>query len=267
MTDSEHPFTSEYSQPRRKHNFLVATALRALGSSSFEGGELDNPAGVIRVLSAHSSAYLVPINSEATNYCLIDAGMDKKAKQILAELALKDLGADAVKAILLTHGHTDHTSGIRAFPEADVYVGQPDDDFVAGRTQGDGPVGRLIGTRADLAIVNPDKLHVLKDAQQVIAIGDKMVQVFAVPGHTRGSVVCVIDNALYAGDALTFNTKGAVNKPPAPVSHDVGMAVASLKRLVGTLDTKGIASDITTVIPSHSGQGSFDAVRKFVSQS
>ncbi len=272
MENSDHSFTSEFGQPKRKHNFLIGAALHVMGSSPFEGGEIEGANGVIRVLSSHSSAYLVPTNVEQTEYFLIDAGMDKKAKQIRAELALRNLGADAVKAVCLTHGHTDHANGVAAFPGADIYIGQPDDNFMHGKVNGDGPleqvlgpIERALGKRKSLAIA--DKLHILNEDEQTIVIGNKTIQAFAVPGHTRGNRVFVVDGILFAGDALTFNAKGEVNKPPFPVSHDVEMASRSLKRLVGTFDIKGIASDIQTVLPSHSGEGSFDAIRKFASRS
>src|ERR1700693_1580071 len=47
---------------------------------------------------------------------LIDAGNDKTGKAILAELSRQHLGPEAVKYILLTHGHPDHTAAIHVFP-------------------------------------------------------------------------------------------------------------------------------------------------------
>src|SRR5271157_5259374 len=49
---------------------------------------------------------------------LIDAGNDPTGKAILAELAKRNLGPAAVKAIFLTHGHRDHIAAAPLFPDA-----------------------------------------------------------------------------------------------------------------------------------------------------
>src|SRR5258708_21560259 len=51
---------------------------------------------------------------------LVDAGYDKAGKAILDELARRHLTPDAVAAILLTHSHPDHISGLDLFPNAEV---------------------------------------------------------------------------------------------------------------------------------------------------
>ena len=56
------------------------------------------------------SMAVVPIGTGEV--ALIDAGNDSSGKAILAELTRRGLGPSAVKGILLTHGHPDHTAGI-----------------------------------------------------------------------------------------------------------------------------------------------------------
>jgi hydroxyacylglutathione hydrolase len=47
---------------------------------------------------------------------LIDGGTDASGEAVRAELSRRNLGPDAVKAILVTHGHGDHTAAALAFP-------------------------------------------------------------------------------------------------------------------------------------------------------
>src|SRR5580700_4008547 len=63
---------------------------------------------------------------------LIDSGMDPDGKAVLAELARRGLGADAVVAIFMTHGHSDHTSGAHLFPRATIYALADDVALVEG---------------------------------------------------------------------------------------------------------------------------------------
>src|SRR5258708_28308001 len=57
---------------------------------------------------------------------LVDAGYDKAGKAILDELARRHLTPDAVAAILLTHSHPDHISGLNLFPNAEVMALESD---------------------------------------------------------------------------------------------------------------------------------------------
>ncbi|MCZ6645677.1 MAG: MBL fold metallo-hydrolase [SAR324 cluster bacterium] len=66
------------------------------------------------------SVAVVPIGKGEV--ALIDAGNDASGEAILAELSRRQLGSDAVKAVLLTHGHPDHIAAIPLFPGATVPV-------------------------------------------------------------------------------------------------------------------------------------------------
>src|SRR4029077_7985785 len=95
----------------------VATIASAfVGRQSITDGFEIN--GIRIVKDGIVSVAFVPIGTGEV--ALIDAGNDKSGKAILAELARRQLGSDAVKAILLTHGHPDHTAAILLFPSAQV---------------------------------------------------------------------------------------------------------------------------------------------------
>src|SRR5580700_5247243 len=73
---------------------------------------------------------------------LIDAGYDPKAAALLAELARRKVGPDAVTAIFFTHGHPDHIAGASLWALLtapartwSTAAGAPAPVFNAGRTR------------------------------------------------------------------------------------------------------------------------------------
>lgn len=233
--------------------------LKFMGVTPFEGGPIDIPKGATRLLSGYSSAYLVPIGNQ--EFLLVDAGADPAAAQLIGELHRQQVDATAVKAILLTHGHADHIGGCNQFPDAKIYIGQQDVPIVKGEEASDDLVGKMTGKQTKTALRNPAQLVVAKDGE-TLTIGDKQVKVFSVPGHTKGSLAYLIDNALFIGDALTFDTKGRVQKPPKPVSNDLDIAFQSLMALVARFKEENIRPDV--IIPHHSGSGDFESLEAYV---
>lgn len=243
--------------PTRHPHGMAAVFLTVMGTKPFQGGEI--APGVTRLLSGYSSAYLIQADEAGHEFCLVDCGADTQAEEILAVLRHKGVDATAVKTILLTHGHPDHSAGLRAFPDAEVYVGAGDYEFVEGTGAADGPMLRLIGKKPALAIADTAKLHMLEDGQE-LAVGTLRIRAFSVPGHTRGSFVFLVGGLLFAGDTVTFDKSGKASKPPLPVSYNVGQGVSSLAQLIKRFDTENIS--VSSVIPSHSGEGTLQAVRE-----
>src|SRR5438046_2743453 len=123
---------------------IGAIASAFLGRRSITDGFEIN--GIRIVKDGIVSVAVVPIGTGEV--ALIDAGNDKTGKAILAELARRQLGPDAVKVILITHGHPDHTSGIKVFPNAKVMALGPDVALIEGLVGSHGPVTRLMHVSA-----------------------------------------------------------------------------------------------------------------------
>lgn len=245
----------------RFHHGFSKLFLKIMGVTLFEGGPIEKPAGAVRLLSGYSCSYLIPVSEAAKEFILVDAGMDPHAEQILGELYRHDVDERAVKAIFITHGHSDHVAGVRRFPDADVYIGEADRDFLLGTAAPQDLMGKLMGKQPKLAVKNPDKLHAVTD-NQTITIGTRTVRSFAMPGHTKGSMAYCIDDALFVGDAITFDKSGKIQSPPPPVSNDLKIAAQSVKRLLERIESENIA--ITTLIPNHSGPGTMRQLREYV---
>ena len=183
--------------------------------------------GIETVKDSFVSAYV--LDAGPGKVALVDAGNDAAAKAILASLARRGLGAPAVSAIFVTHGHGDHVGGCKAFPDAQIYAMEAD---VA-----------LIGDKAKVT-------HTLKDGE-IVEVGDLRVEVFAVPGHTLGSAAFLAHGVLFFGDSAGGSKDGQVMKAVSLFSKDSDMNVASLKALTSRLQPR--AEEIKVLAFAHSG--------------
>ncbi len=140
-------------------------------------------------------AYLFELGNGG--YGLIDSTMDPEARAIRA--ALERLGgtAEDIHAIFLTHSHGDHAAGARSFPNAAVYVLDPDADAV-GRRQ-------ISVTRG------------LKDGENLDVLGTT-IEVFSIPGHTPGSAAYLVHGVLFLGDSAASVDVGVM--APTPFMND-----------------------------------------------
>jgi glyoxylase-like metal-dependent hydrolase (beta-lactamase superfamily II) len=163
--------------------------------------------GISIVRDGMVSAGVVPMGEREV--ALIDAGIDPEAKAIRAELARRGLGPEAVKVILLTHGHHDHTGGIAQFPQAQVMALAAEVEVVEGRSNGGGPLLHLrppkpTGIRLARTLADGD----------AVPLGAYEARVFAVPGHTPGSAAFAVGEVLFLGDSANQSRGGRLRPSP-----------------------------------------------------
>jgi len=175
---------------------------------------------------------------------LVDSGADPHAKSVLAELARRGMKAEDVKAILLTHGHHDHTGGIRQFPNAQVMALAAEADVVEGRSMGGAPFFRFSSPR-------PTGIHLARTLQDgdTVQSGALTARVFALPGHTPGSAAYAIGPVLFLGDSANQDRRGRLRGAPWIFSASTRQNRRALVNLAERL-----ASDhaIRTLVFSHS---------------
>ena len=161
---------------------------------------------------------------EAAVCAVIDPGGD--ASRVAA--AVKGSGC-APCAILLTHGHYDHTGAVAAlreqWPDIPVYLSRLDQ-------AGDNPYLReLFPPVAGAADYGEG---------DTIAVGTLTVEVLATPGHSEGSVTLRCGDALFCGDTLFSGSCGRTDFPGG-----------SMKKMLSSLRRLGRLEGDPAVYPGH----------------
>jgi glyoxylase-like metal-dependent hydrolase (beta-lactamase superfamily II) len=217
------------------------------------------------------NAYLV---DEAGEVTIIDAGVSGYYRDIDRELAAMGRTPADVRALVLTHGHSDHIGfAERLRSERGIPVSVHEADAALARGEVPNPakgfghvkLGPLLGFLWFTMLHGGLRMPKL---QQVETFGDGATldvpgspQVILTPGHTPGSAALHVASlgALFVGDAFATYavTTGARGPQVAPFTADAAQAVNSLTRL------ENISAD--HVLPGHGDPwtgGVHEAVRQ-----
>jgi len=190
------------------------------------------------------NSYLLEDAGEVT---IIDAGLPGYYRDIPRELAAMGRTVADVRALLLTHGHTDHigfAERLRRERQVPVSVHEADAALARGEVpnpaKGFGPtrLRPLLGflwfsmLRGGLRTPKLREVATFGDGATLDVPGSP--RVVLTPGHTPGSAVLHVASldALFVGDALATYavTTGAHGPQVAPFTADAAQAVASLAR-------------------------------------
>lgn len=189
----------------------------------------------IYLTACGTNCYLLA--DEETKLCaIIDPGVADP--RILEEVRSEGW---TVGAILLTHGHYDHTGAVgelqAKWPETPVYLNRRD-VYADACTQQLFPL--LSGDVRDY------------DEGDTVAVGGLTVTVLATPGHSEGSVTLRCQDALFCGDTLFAGSCGRTDFPGGSMEK----MMASLRRL-GQLE-----GDLR-VLPGHMEASTLDRERRW----
>lgn len=210
-----------------------------------------------RIGSRYVNSYLVEDGGSIT---LIDAGLSGFHGLVVDELHAMGRTLDDVKAVVLTHGDSDHigfAERLRAERGVPVYVHAADADRarlkVSKPMSGWGPIragamGRFLWYTArhgGLRMRGLTELVTFDDDATLDVPGAP--RVIHQPGHTPGSSVVHVPlaDAVFMGDTMTNRNvlTGTTGVQPAPFTLDPAGARASLDRLAGI--------EATWVLPGH----------------
>jgi glyoxylase-like metal-dependent hydrolase (beta-lactamase superfamily II) len=170
------------------------------------------------------------------NAAIIDPGDDGA---FLAD-CLKKKGL-TLQYILLTHGHFDHTSGVKELLETcgtkpTVYISPAD--------------LHLESAFGEPAVLDPDWTTPWQEGDTV-TMDSITFQVLSTPGHTPGSVCLLAGDVLFSGDTLFQGSCGRTDFP----GGSWGQMSASLRRLYQLPGNY-------TVLSGHTGSTTLDRERK-----
>ena len=203
------------------------------------------------------NSYLVDDAGEIT---VVDAGIAGLYRELASELASMGRSIEDVRALVLTHGHSDHVGfaeRIRVDRDIPVSVHEADAALARGEVPnpskgfGKTKAAPLIGfmwfslIRGGLRTRHVGEVAVFSDGATLDVPGSP--RVILTPGHTPGSAVLDFTShrALLVGDALsTYAVTTGVKGPQiAPFTADPAQALESLSRI------EGVSADV--VLPGH----------------
>ena len=130
-------------------------------------------------------------------------------------------------AILVTHGHLDHTFSILPLQQdcgiSEILIHQKDRDLLAKPERAMGPqgLGLLKELKSALGVTDfdePSGIAEVNDGDELVIAG-LTLKVTETPGHTPGSIVFTIENEmLITGDTLFAGSIGRTDLPRGSIS-------------------------------------------------
>lgn len=181
---------------------------------------------------------------------IVDPGMPDISREI--EMIIEENHLKPV-AVLLTHGHLDHTFSIK--PLADgydipTYIHSEDRRFISN------PQGLLSPEFANqisgATFDEPERVEELKNGSRISLVGMEITAIHA-PGHTRGSLMFTVnEELLISGDVLFAGSIGRTDLP-----------TGSAKEMAETLKKKVLPlSDDLRVLTGHGPETTMKFERK-----
>jgi hydroxyacylglutathione hydrolase len=161
-----------------------------------------------------TNCYILSKDKNAEDVIVVDPGGE-------AEKIKEKIGGRKIKAVLLTHGHFDHTGALYAFKDYPIYINKNDEKMLSDPSLN---AGYLINDSA----ARPNATNFYKDGD-VIEIAGLSIAVLETPGHTMGSVSLICGKNIFTGDTLFDGDYGRVDLPGGSME----MMKQSLKRLFG----------------------------------
>lgn len=153
-----------------------------------------------------TNSYVVRQDEAARECVVIDAGLD--AGELIAFLVEHELKPTA---LVLTHGHADHTVGLEAvreaFPAIKVYVHSLDAEML---TDAEKNLSALVGIPFSTAPAD-----VLLQEGDVVVEAGLTFRVLHTPGHTPGGICLYAesDGVVFVGDTLFADSIGRTDFP------------------------------------------------------
>jgi glyoxylase-like metal-dependent hydrolase (beta-lactamase superfamily II) len=199
------------------------------------------------VLGAYqTNSYVLRPNSNSRDCIIIDTGLQSgELVGFLKESKLNPL------ALILTHGHPDHTTGVPAlredFPQIQVYIHALDAKLLTSPPS-------LLVAMAGIRMRPAAPANVLIEGPTTIEIADIGLEVLHTPGHTPGSI-CLYskdDGVIFVGDTLFEGSVGRTD-----LGGDMEQLINSIKQKLLTLP------DETIVYPGHGPQTIIGSERRY----
>jgi glyoxylase-like metal-dependent hydrolase (beta-lactamase superfamily II) len=156
---------------------------------------------------------------------VIDAGLPRSEKKILAYITSLGRSAQDVKRIVITHADMDHVGGLAALQGASgarTYASQIETEAIAAgkasreiQSSGFSPRRLFFALMRPFMKITPVQVdEIVKDGQILPAFGG--LRVVETPGHTPGhiSLFAPATGVLFSGDSIVSDEKGLHGSRP-----------------------------------------------------
>lgn len=189
---------------------------------------LELPIGDIPGFTAN--CYIVAADEDSKNCIVIDPA--SRIARIESALAGR-----TVKAIVITHRHSDHVGALAALGEisnAPIYAHELE---INGLAEEKASGSLSLGLHIEI----PEKISVVKDGD-ILTLGDLSFTVLHTPGHTVGSI-CLYEESqgvLFSGDTLFCGAQGRTD-----------LHSGSPRQMRESLSRLALLPDNTMVYPGH----------------
>jgi glyoxylase-like metal-dependent hydrolase (beta-lactamase superfamily II) len=144
-----------------------------------------------RLTSPEDAAiYLINFAGHAA---LVDAGCGGAQDRLVVNIKAAGVGLEQIEYLLITHGHYDHTGGIKALQDlchGRVVAHELEAPFLE---QGDNVVTAATWYGARLQPFSVDLK--ISGARQEILLGGRVIEAIHTPGHSPGSLVYLTESA------------------------------------------------------------------------
>ena len=186
-----------------------------------------------------TNCYIVSSGKEAKQALVIDPGAKPEAIQ-------EALAGREAAAVLLTHGHFDHTGALWFFEGTPIYI-HPADDIML--TDSAWSMADWVQDRRK----RPAATHFVQEGNQLSLAGLE-ITVLHLPGHSKGSVAYAIGNTLFSGDTMFKRGVGRTDLPGGD-GEELARSVRRLLQLPGNW----------VICPGHGEQTTLEEERTFYS--
>ena len=153
------------------------------------------------ILGEYQNNCYILYHADSKTCVLIDPATN--ADYILEKVASLGL---SVEAILLTHGHFDHVLAVREIAEK---TGCPTWMHPGDHSPDNSPMASFF---YPLSVVELDNIHYC-DEGDILRLAGLEIRILATPGHSKGSVCYLCEDALFTGDTLFAGSIGRTDLP------------------------------------------------------
>lgn len=160
------------------------------------------------------------INEDTKKAVMIDGGhLHKQIKEYASNNGF------TITAELLTHSHFDHSMGAKLFQQDGVKIYAS--ELEAEKLKNNQTLAKDFGLKAEPLIVD----EILHDGQKIEIEGIK-IKVMQTPGHTDGSLIFIVEDKIFSGDTLFFESYGRTDFPTGSIK-DMAESINRILSLEG----------------------------------